>query len=67
MTTAVLLAIVAAIAGIAAAVYFYRRGREAEARRLESEAVVMDWIEANTMLRASALESFKALFRAARP
>ena len=66
MTTAILLAIFVAIAAIAAAVYFYKRGKEAEAKRLENEALVADWLEANTMLRHSAFESFRALFRAAR-
>ena len=66
MTTAILLAIFVAIAAIAAAVYFYRRSREEQARRQENEALVADWLEANTMLRHSAFESFRALFGAAR-
>ena len=60
-----LLVMIAAIA-VAAAVYFARRAREAEAKRLEAQAIVGDWLEVNTMLKASAFESFRALFRAAR-
>ena len=66
MTAVILLAVFIAIAGIAAAVFFARRASEAEARRQEQEAIVADWLEANTMLRSSAFESFRALFRAAR-
>ena len=67
-----LLVMIAAVAA-AAAVYFFRRSREAEAKRLEAEAkrleaqaIVGDWLEVNTMLKASAFETFKELFRAAR-
>ena len=66
-----LLVMIAAVA--AAAVYFARRAREAEAKRLEAEAkrleaqaIVGDWLEVNTVLKASAFNSFRELFRAAR-
>jgi hypothetical protein len=62
----VTLIIVAAVIGIAASVVLYRRFREAEAARIEGQKAVWDFLEANTMLRASAFQSFKALFHAAR-
>ena len=66
MNTAFALAVLVAVIGIAAAVFFYKRYREVEAQKEEIEAEVMDWIESNTYLKASAFTSFKALFRAAR-
>jgi len=66
MTTAILLAILVAAIAIAIAVVCYKHGKAEEVKRKENEVVVMDWLEANTMLRNSAFESFKALFQAAR-
>jgi len=47
----IFLAVVIAVAGVAAALYYSRRAREAEARQLESEARAMDWLAAEAMLR----------------
>ena len=66
MNTAFALVLLIAVAAIVVAVFLYKRYREEEALRKKNEAEVMGWIEDNVYLKASAFNSFKALFRAAR-
>jgi len=61
MNTFIVLAVIAAIIGIALAVHFHGKAQEAAARQRESEAIVSDWLSANTMLSGAAHKSFSAL------